>query len=347
MKSWLPICCFLFLPITIAHAETYEPIWDFSAELEGSVVKLDLTTRYVSCGMAARIDRVGPDSRETIWEATGGIGLDTVDAQIGCQCEPVGSSHGTGRKSCPNQACTKDEQCACSKLCAQILDDCPPAGTSSYELMDLDGNLVQTVALAIPETLSGCATMVVESEPEAPPTESGGCSATGKAGTGTLWLLLLLAAALVRPPRGRAALLVSLAAILALGCGDDKKVDAESNAPSKIALEPVDSNLEGTPWEEVLRAQTELLEHFEVAGDPVATMRLLKRWRQDNLETFKVNCKAALEHYAKDSMHRMDHLVKAGRAWSVVDSRVRKISKEWGPAEQHDVGILLGEFECR
>jgi hypothetical protein len=347
MKSWLPVCLFLLLPTNLARGETFEPIWEFTAQLEGTVVSLDLTTRYVSCGMAARIDRIGTDSSETIWEASDGIGLDTIDAQVACQCEPVGSSHGTGRKTCPNQDCTKDEQCACSRLCAQTVDDCPAAGTTSYELHDLDGNLVQTVALAVPETLIGCAAIVVESEPEVPAAESSGCTATSAAGTGAIWLLLLLVSVLARVRRHGAILALSLAVALAFGCGSKEKVEAEASTPSTLALEPVEANLEGTPWEDVLRAQTELLEHFEVASDPVATMRLLKRWRQENLEPFKASCKAALEHYAEDSIHRMEYLVKTGRAWSVVDSRVRKLSEEWGPAEKHEVGILLSEFVCR
>ncbi len=348
MKSWLPVFFILLLPLNTANAETFEPIWDFTATLTGSEVALDLTTRYVSCGMAARIERVAGEEREIIWEAVDGIGLDTLDAQVACQCEPVGSSYGTGRKSCPEQECTKDEQCACSRDCAQTVDYCPPVGTSSYELFDLDGNFVKSVALQVAESLPGCVAMVVEPEPEVSD-ESGGCSVSTGAEAGAPWLLLIALVLLMQVRRHRTILpAFVLLVALSAGCGSKEEVKAEGATPgSGIALEPVETNLEGTPWEGVLRAQTELLEYFEVANDPAATLRQLKQWKQKNLESFRADCRAALEHYAADSIHRMDYLVKAGRAWSVVNSRVRQISEDWGVAEKRDVGILLGEFECR
>ena len=348
MKSWLPALCLLLLPWHAASAEPFAPSWNFSAAVVGQTVVLDLTTRYVSCGMAARVERVEGTSRVTIWEALDGIGLDTVDAQVDCQCEPVGSSHGTGLKSCPEEDCTKDEQCACSKLCAQTVDNCPPPGALSYELFDLDGSLVQTVSLQLAESLPGCAAAVVESEPDAPEESSGGCSATSGTSSWAVWLGLLALMLLARPRRHLSLLLVlCVTSTLSLGCGRKDKAEAEAAAPgSNIVLEPVETVLEGTPWEQVLAAQTDLLEHFETSDDAVTTMRRLKSWRLDHLESFKADCKAALEHYAADSMHRMDYLVKAGRAWSVATTRIRQISDQWGPSEKHEAEILLGEFEC-
>lgn len=348
MKSWLPVLCLLLLPWHSARGETFAPIWDLTASVAEDTVVLDLTTRYVSCGMAARIERVAGSDRETIWEAQGGIGLDTLDAQVNCQCEPVGSSHGTGRKTCPDEDCTKDEQCACSKLCAQTTDACPPPGKITYELFDLDGNLVQSASLQLPESLPGCNAEVVESEPDVPSESSGGCTATTPAASWPLGVCFLLLVLATRRRRLLPFMVVVCAAGVALpGCGRKEKAEAEAATPgSKVVLEPVDTVLEGTPWEQVLNTQTDLLEHFETSDDAVTTMRRLKSWRQEHLDAFNADCKAALEHYAADSMHRMDYLVKAGRAWSVAETRIRQISKEWGPSERHEVGILLAEFEC-
>lgn len=354
MKPWLPALLLMLIPCNMAHAEPYSPTWEFTASVAGDSVSLELTTRYVSCGLAGRIDRVVATERVTVWEATGEFGLETVERQVDCHCEPVGSSHGTGRKTCPEEDCTKDEQCTCSRTCAQTLDPCPTPGTLEYELFNLDGILVQTTSLQVPELLPGCAAPVVvekEEVPVAPATEAeaGGCSAAGGAGIAGLWLLLAALIILALPlPRRLPLLLVAIGGLVAIGCGSKEEVSAEAATPGLSApLEPVDTNLEGTPWEQVLAAQTELLEHFETAGEPAATMWQVKQWRRDRLNGFKTDCQAALDHYAADSIHRMDFLVKTGRAWSVVQSRIRNISKDWGPAEKHDVGILLTEFECR
>jgi hypothetical protein len=333
-------------------AEVYAPVWDLQASLSGDTVTLSLTTRYVACGMAGRVDRVEGATRTVVWEAQEGIGLDTVDPYADCQCEALGTSHGTGMKSCPAQDCTKDEQCACSKVCAGVEDLCPGAGTVRYELFDLEGTLVQSADVEVPALPAGCAAAVADEGPAEPAGDSGGCTAmagpSGGAVVGLLAAALLLLLAAGR--RGRTVVLLVLALCLAAtpGCRRKKGERPKEEAKKEAApMEPVDAILEGTPWEQVVAAQTELLDFFETTTVPEETLRKVKHWKRERLPEFKEQCKAALAHYAEDSVHRMDFYVKAGRAWSVVKQRISDITREWTSVEKHDVAIALEELECR
>jgi hypothetical protein len=349
MKAARLVCLCLLLFSSTAHGETFEAEWDFSAEVVGDSVLLHLTNRYVACGMGARIDRVSGAQRETVFVAQDGLGLETVDPYVDCLCEPLGSSHGTGQKSCPNQDCTKDQQCACSRECSTTKDTCPEPGDWVYELYDLDENLVATAAMTLPALLPGCtAAPVASTDPEAPDQgESGGCSAaTG----GNSWLLLLVLLALLWPLKGRTRSGVVMVACLCVPLACSRAPAPEPKAAPVAAPKPLqasDTNFEQTPWEPVVATQTELLDFFETAQDPESALRAVTHWRRDRLSAFKEECGAALAWYAADSVHRMDYLVKAGRVWSVVKQRVTQISADWGPAEKHDVGIWLEDFECR
>ncbi len=138
MKAVHLVSLCLLLLSAPARSETFAPTWDFTAEPVGDSVLLHLTNRYVACGMGARIDRVSAGVRVTVFAAQDGIGLDTADQYVDCQCEPLGSSHGTGQKSCPEESCTKDEQCACSRECSTNTDKCPEPGDWVYELNHLE-----------------------------------------------------------------------------------------------------------------------------------------------------------------------------------------------------------------
>ena len=358
-RPMLLITLLLLSPSVALAAEPYEAVWDFKAQIEGSTVRLSLTTRYVACGMGATVVRIGPDGKETtVWQAEEeGLGLDTVDMYLDCACEPVGSSHGTGLKSCPESQCTKDEQCACSKLCQDVEDACPPAGTNVYRIIDLNGAEAATLELQVPADLPGCPASPEEPAKEETVEENsgGGCAAGPAPGTtgALLFIVLLLVLSAAGSHRTPRRFLFPLAAMVALstGCAGDPVEEAKKNAKDKTVddrvLQPVEGSIEGTPWEKVVGVQTELLDFFETGSDADSILKKIKRWKRNRLPEFGDQCKAALAYYAKDPDLRMSQFARAGQAWSVVKNRIGTMSREWGPAEKHDVGILLNEFSCR
>jgi len=340
-----------------ARASALEEQWWLEADIVEDSVVLEVTVRYAGCGRVAGINRVGEDGHPAaVWEAAEGVPLDTDDIFVDCMCEPIVGGFGTGQKSCPNQQCNKDQLCACSRACHPILDKCPLPGTYDYEVVDSDGVTKAVLEVVVSSLLPGCKLPEAEPRPkeEEPEEEQsdGGCAAAGAAGRSPAGfavpaLLLFLLIAVRRFRFYPLALLILAVAVC--GCGKSEKDGGTAGGKGKedVVLQPIDADFEGTPWEQVVDAQSRLLDFFETGSSPASVISKTKRWRKRNLEPFKKSCAAALAHYAQEPEKRTVYIARAGRVWSVVKKRVGTLSEEWGPAEKREVGMLLTDFECR
>ena len=169
---------------------------------------------------------------------------------------------------------------------------------------------------------------------------------------GGLLLLATLLVLLVLAGRARLLLPATLVCLCLAGCAGDRmekerEKATKEKAEDKKVLKPVDGTVEGTPWEKVVAVQAELLDFFETGKDADSILKEVKRWKRNRKQEFKELCRSALDHYARDPDMRMSQFARAGQAWSVARDRIGKLSKDWGPAQSHDVGILLNEFSCR
>jgi hypothetical protein len=335
----------LLAPAGLARAE---PQWGMELDLTGTVPTVVITVRYGGC---AKVNSVWRDSGSAasiaLFQASGTAILETADMEVDCACEPIGTVIGTGSKHCPEQQCAADQQCVCSKRCVPVEEDCIPAGAISWYAEDADGNQLVSYSQTLAAPTGNCP-MQVEEEDDS--SEGGGCSARGAPGAAHgLFLVLLL---LVLGLCGRKAPAVWLAVailVLAPACSSKKAKpeDKEKGRADVVHLEPMEVEIEGSPYEPVIEAQTELLEFFETAGDPADTVRQLRRWRKGELDLFEERCKEALAFYAAAPEKRLGYVSRAGQVWAVVKKRVNTITRKWTPGQQREVGILLNQFSCR
>ena len=340
-----------------------EEEWWLEAKIVEDAVVFDIQVRYSGCGRVKRIDRVGEDAQVTaVWDA-GDTVLEPADIYVDCQCEPISGSFGTGQKSCPDQQCTKDELCACSKQCLPLQDQCAPPGAQTYRLIDADEVQLASTEITVDSLLPGCTVpdkkpFIVEDQPA---TESGGgcrASGTGPAGPSVLvWLLLAVPLLLLRILhsgwlRSRRNLVIAGCCVVLVlpataGCGKSGSSTRARKKNPDIVYEPMDVVIEGTPWEQLIATQTELLDFFETGGSPGSVLSKTRRWSKKNLAGFQAACRAVRADYAQEPQKRMMYLAKAGRVWNVVKKRISTISSEWDPADRRAVGLLVNDYECR
>jgi hypothetical protein len=351
MRSGIVLIALLCLG-SPALAVEFGPQFDLTTSVQDNTVVLELTARYSVCGQVTTVDRIdGNGLRSPVWTGSDSIVLEPFDRFVDCTCEPVGSYHGTSSKNCPEAKCTKDEQCACSMHCQPIEDVCPPAGSLTYELLNSDSEVLVTDQINLSANLPGCTAPVDDTEVTEPDgTGNGGCQTSSPAGMSLA--LLLGAIILLFWYRFRTAGLILVATIVCLstpGCRNKKehKTAAKNTGKDVVALEPVESNLEGTPFEAVITRQTELLDYFETGTSTASVLSRTRDFRLNHANSFRDECNAALAWYAQDSQHRLNQMVKAGQVWAVVKSRVVELTAEYSDAEKRDVAILLNEFSCR
>lgn len=335
----------LLVPASLAHAE---PQWAMELDLTGTVPTVVITVRYGGCAKVNSVWRnSGSEASTVLFQASEGTILETADMEVDCACEPIGTVIGTGSKHCPQQQCAADQQCVCSKQCVPVEEDCIPAGAISWHAEDADGNQLVSHSQTLAAPTGNCP-MQVEDEDES--TEGGGCSARGTPGAAHGLLLVLLLLVLGLWGRKAPALwLVAASLVFVPACSSkkDKPEDKEKDKPDVVNLEPIEVEIEGSPYEPVIEAQTELLESFETAGDPAETLRQLRRWKKGRIDSFEDECKAALAFYAVAPEKRLGYVSRAGQVWAVVQKRVKTITEKWTPGQKREVGILLNQFSCR
>ena len=332
--------------------------WTASAAVVGSSVEVSVAVRLSGCAGIGRIERQEEGAESVVvWQGDDTHAVDTAEPFDACKCEPLGTAWGTGMKSCPEEQCGKDDQCVCTEVCVPVADECPPPGMLEYVVFDRDGNEVVSTKLTLPELLPGC----TEPEPPEPavaePSNEGGGGCRTVAGPMSPLALLvgLLVLGLWRmlaryrgPAAGTMTVPVVLIAAIAagmLGCARGKKDQKVAAAPQPP--QPVESSIEGTPFEAVVSIQTELLDLFETGTSADSVLWRADRFRKKKVEKFGTDCRQALDFYAQDAGNRMLILASAGRAWTVVEQRVKAISSEWSPAQRRQAEVLLDQFVCR
>ncbi|MBM4355217.1 MAG: hypothetical protein FJ109_15775 [Deltaproteobacteria bacterium] len=357
----------LFLAAALCPCPVHAAIWTASAAVVGSTVEVAVTVRLSGCAGIGRVERqVEGEDPFVVWQGDDTHAVDTAEPFDSCKCEPLGTAWGTGMKSCPEEQCGKDDQCVCTELCAPVVDSCPPPAHVIYAVFDRDGAPVAAADVSIPELLPGC------EPPRDPkpifveePDDGGGGGGCSTASAPSSPLALLLALVVLAGLRGRqrerhgvdgsrspfrvrpfAILLTPLFCLcLAFGCARGKKEQKAAAAPQ--APQPVESSVEGTPFEAVVSTQTALLDLFENGTTPESVLWRADRFRKKRVEQFRKECQQALDFYAEDAGNRMLILARAGRAWTVVEQRVKTLSAEWRPAQKRQADVLLDLFECR
>jgi len=133
---------------------------------------------------------------------------------------------------------------------------------------------------------------------------------------------------------------------LAAGCKRDK---AETGAKQKdvVAPRPPVTEIEGSPWEPVINAQSSLMDLFAPEGDPGKILWNMQRFRKKRLDGFRKDCQAALRFYAEKPEERIEYITKAGQVWVTVEKHVNSVTKGWSPGDLREVKILLNQFQCR
>ncbi len=97
----------------------------------------------------------------------------------------------------------------------------------------------------------------------------------------------------------------------------------------------------------VVTTQTELLDLFETGTSAESVLWRGDRFRKKRADQFAKDCRLALDFYSEDAANRMLILASAGRVWTVVEQRVKVLSKEWSPAQRRQADVLLDQFACR